>query len=131
LLLAAMLVAPLLSDCASGTPPPSSSSAAAVTISSASGETLAYDPAEATVRATGPIAITFTNRSSLAHNLVFTGGLTGGTRTIVEPGASADVVVGPAAPGRYPFGCTIHEGMRGTLIVLDGAASRVGSGVAN
>ena len=126
-----MLVSPLMAACAGGTPAPSSSSTTAVTISSASGETLAYDPAEATIRAAGPIAIIFTNRSSLPHNLVFTGGLSGGTRTIVEPGASADVLVGPTAPGRYPFGCTIHEGMRGTLIVLDGAASRVGSGVAN
>ena len=45
-----------------------------VTITSAPGETLAFDPAETTVRAAGPIAITFRNGSSLAHNLVFTAG---------------------------------------------------------
>ena len=122
LLLGAVLVAPLSSGCvATGTSSPNSSPPAAVTISSAAGDTLAYDPMEATVRASGPIAITFRNRSNLPHNLVFTGGL-GATRTIVEPGASADVLLASTAPGTYPFACTIHDGMRGTLVVEGTAA---------
>jgi plastocyanin len=94
--------------------------AVGVTITSASGETLAFDPAEITVRAAGPITVTFRNGSSLAHNLVFTAGVTGATRTIVEPGTSDELVLIPAAPGSYPYACTIHDGMAGTLIVLEG-----------
>ena len=91
---------------------------AAVTITTATGETTAYDPAETAVRAVGPIAITFRNRSSLAHNLVFTAGPTAATRTIVEPGASDELVIPPLATGTYPFVCTIHDGMSGKLVVL-------------
>ena len=88
-----------------------------VTISTAPGQTLAFEQAEITVRAAGPISITFRNGSSLAHNLVFTAGVTGATRTIVEPGTSDELVITPAAPGAYPFACTIHVGMAGTLVV--------------
>jgi len=90
--------------------------AVGVTISTPPGETLAFEQAEITVRAAGPITITFRNGSSLAHNLVFTAGVTGATRTIVEPGTSDELVISPA-PGAYPFACTIHDGMAGTLIV--------------
>jgi plastocyanin len=92
---------------------------ASLTISTAPGETLAFDPAEITVRGSGPITVTFRNRSSLAHNLVFTAGLTGATRTIVEPGTTDELVLTPPRPGAYPFACTIHDGMTGTLVVLD------------
>jgi plastocyanin len=86
-------------------------------LTTAAGETTAFDPAEAVVEATGPIAITFRNASSLPHNLTFTAGLTAATRTIVSPGTSDELVVSPLAPGTYPFVCTIHDGMAGTLIV--------------
>jgi plastocyanin len=94
--------------------------AVGVTISTAPGETLAFDPAEITVRAAGPITVTFRNGSTLAHNLVFTAGVTGATRTIVEPGTSDELVLTPAAPGAYPYACTIHDGMTGRFIVLEG-----------
>ena len=99
---------------ASASPPVS----AAVTITTATGETTAFDPAEAAVSAAGPIAITFRNRSSLPHNLVFTAGLTAAKRTIVEPGTSDEILISPLAPGTYPFVCTIHDGMSGKLVVL-------------
>lgn len=120
-LLGGILVALLLvigvaaCQAATATPP----GAVSVTITSAPGETLSFEPAEATVRAVGPISMTFQNGSSLSHNLVFTAGLTGATRTIVEPGTSAQLVLLPTGPGAYPFACTIHEGMAGSLIVLD------------
>ena len=119
----AILALPFLAGCAP-TSPSSSAAATGVAISTASGETLAFEPAQATVRASGPIDITFQNRSSLAHNLVFTGALTAATRTIVEPGASAHLLLGSIEPGSYPFACTIHEGMGGSLVVLDDAVSR-------
>jgi plastocyanin len=97
---------------------PGASTAFGVTIATAPGETQAFVPAELTVQAPGRIAITFRNGSSLAHNLVFAGGLTGASRTIVEPGTTDEILLEPAAPGTYPFACTIHDGMAGALIVI-------------
>ena len=88
-----------------------------MTITSGRGETLAFEPAETTVRAAGPITMTFQNVSSLPHNMTFTAGLTAATRTIVRPGTSDQLVLVPPAPGTYRFVCTIHEGMAGTLVV--------------
>jgi plastocyanin len=104
------------------------SSTVSVTITSAPGETLAFERAETTVRASGPITVMFRNASSLSHNLVFTAGVTGATRTIVEPGTSDQVLLRPPGPGTYPFACTIHEGMTGTLVVIDGEGSTVTRG---
>jgi plastocyanin len=92
-----------------------------VTIASAPGERLAFEPAETTVPSGGQIRIAFRNGSSLPHNLVFTGGLTNATRTIVEPGASDELLLGTPGPGTYPFACTIHVGMTGRLVVVAGA----------
>jgi plastocyanin len=48
---------------------------------------------------------------------VFTGGQKAATRTVVEPGTSDQVLFDPPTPRAYPFVCTIHTGMAGTLIV--------------
>jgi plastocyanin len=88
-----------------------------VTIATAPGETLAFVPAEVTVVGGGPIAVSFRNQSSLAHNLVFPGAPPAATRTIVDPGDGDELVLDPGAPGRYPYVCTIHDGMAGVLIV--------------
>lgn len=90
-----------------------------VTVTSGPGETLAFEPAEVRLPASRPISMTFRNASMLAHNLTFTAGLTGATRTIVEPGTSDVVRLDPPDPGAYPFACTIHVGMVGKLIVSD------------
>ena len=83
----------------------------------ARGETMAFDPVETVIAATGPISITFRNASSLPHNLTFVGITAAATRTIVEPGTSDQVDLAPLAPGAYPFVCTIHDGMAGLLTV--------------
>lgn len=113
------MVAPLLVGClVAGAGATSAWTAAVeVTITTAPGDTLAFEPATVTVRTTGSIALTFRNGSRLQHNLVFTDGLIAATRTIVEPGTSDQLLLGPGAPGRYPFVCTIHDGMAGTLII--------------
>ena len=85
-----------------------------VAITTATGETTAFDPAETIATPGAPIAITFRNVSSLPHNLTFTG-FTAATRTIVEPGTSDELVLKPLVAGAYPFVCTIHEGMAGIL----------------
>jgi plastocyanin len=114
-----VLALALVVGCAAGGPaataiPPG---AVAITISTAPGEALAFEPAETIVRTIRPIALTFRNGSSLPHNVVFTSGLTAASRTIVDPGASDVVLLVPPAPGTFRFVCTIHSGMAGTLIV--------------
>lgn len=92
----------------------------AVTIATAPGETLAFEPRQTTMTASGPLTITFANRSGLSHNLVFTSGLAASTRTIVAPGTSDQIVIPGIDPGTYQFACTIHDGMAGTLVVVAG-----------
>jgi plastocyanin len=41
----------------------------------------------------------------------------------VDPGTSDEILLTGAAPGRYPFACTIHDGMAGTLVVDRGASA--------
>jgi plastocyanin len=88
-----------------------------VEIATATGETLAFVPTEVRVRSTGRVIIEFHNVSAVEHNLTFTGGLAGSTRTIVGPGSTERLILEPPAPGSYRFVCTIHEGMAGVLVV--------------
>jgi plastocyanin len=119
-----LVAALLLAGCVGAPPPPSETPPAAieVTIRTAPGDRLAFDPAEPTVRATGPISLNFQNGSSLPHNMTFTAGVEAGTRTIVRPGTSDQILLAPPPPGAYPFVCTIHDGMAGKLIVEPASA---------
>jgi plastocyanin len=114
----------LVAGCFAAPPAPSATArtAVALTISSAPGDRLAFEPAETTVRATGPIMLTFQNGSSLPHNMTFTAGVEAGTRTIVRPGTTDQILLAPPPPGAYPFVCTIHDGMAGRLIVEPASA---------
>lgn len=76
-----------------------------------------FVPDRVTVVASGPVAVTFRNDSTLPHNLVFTPPLTFATRTIVEPGDGELLVLEPIDAGPHPFICTIHDGMAGVLVV--------------
>lgn len=88
-----------------------------VTVETAAGETLAFDPVEVQVASVAPVTVTFRNGSTVAHNLTFTDGLTAATRTIVEPGTVEQLHIVPPRPGTYPFVCTIHAEMTGQLVV--------------
>jgi plastocyanin len=119
-----LVAALLLAGCVGSPPPPSETPAAVteVTIRTAPGDRLAFEPADPTVRATGPISLIFENGSSLPHNMTFTAGVEAGTRTIVRPGTSDRILLAPPPPGAYPFVCTIHDGMAGRLIVESATA---------
>ncbi len=95
-----------------------------VSVRTGAGDQLAFTPSEVSVPAGVNVHVTFTNGSSFAHNLVFTSGITAATPTIVEPGESAQLAFRSASPGSYPFVCTIHDGMHGTLTVLAPIAGR-------
>jgi plastocyanin len=120
----ALVAVLLLAGCAEEPPPPSETppTAIEVTIRTAPGDRLAFEPAVSTVRATGPISLIFHNGSSVAHNMTFTAGVEAGTKTIVRPGASERILLAPPPPGAYPFVCTIHDGMAGRLIVEPASA---------
>ena len=60
---------------------------------------------------------------------MFTRGVTAATRTIVEAGGEDRVVFANPAPGMYPFACTIHDGMHGSL-EIEAPATRQRSDVA-
>lgn len=95
---------------------PSGSTPTVVTVSTAPGERLAFVPQGVTVPAATPLQITFHNASAVAHNLVFTTGIDAATDTIVDPGTSETLAIGPLADGTYRFVCTIHEEMTGELV---------------
>ena len=87
-----------------------------VTIATAPGENAAFVPAGMSVPAGKAVRLTFRNESAVAHNLVFTSGVTAGTNAIVDPGTSETVSMGPLTDGTYRFVCTIHEEMTGELV---------------
>jgi plastocyanin len=86
-----------------------------VTVGTDSGAELKFDPGEVTVRA-GEVRLTFENRSTLPHNLTFQGPISVATSTVVAPGTSETLSFTAPDPGEYPFVCTLHPGMGGTLI---------------
>jgi plastocyanin len=112
-----------LSGCQPAGPAPSTPAGAVrVAVGTAPGETLAFDPVEIAIGEVVPVTMTFRNHSSVAHNLVFTDGLSAATRTIVEPGAFEELHLIPPGAGVYPFVCTIHSEMAGRLVVGGSAA---------
>lgn len=72
-----------------------------------------FVPAEVKVRAGA--TITVMNEDSAPHTLTATEGDAFDTGTI-EGGASSTFTA-PSKPGSYPFFCSIHPQMQGTLIV--------------
>jgi plastocyanin len=88
-----------------------------VAVGSAPGEALAFLPDAVGAPAGTNIRITFRNESSQPHNLTFPAPISAASMTIVEPGMSDVIQLLTPAPGSYPFVCTIHVGMSGTLTV--------------
>jgi plastocyanin len=58
--------------------------------------------------------VTVTNQDAEAHTLTADG--SGGFDVKIDPGASATFTA-PTKPGSYPFHCTYHGNMQGTLTV--------------
>ena len=109
-------LAVVLAGCALGAQArPTESPVVPVTVATAAGDHLAFDPSAVAVPAGAPLRLTFRNGSTIPHNLVFTTGIDAATETIVDPGASHELAIGPLGAGVYRFVCTIHEEMTGTL----------------
>ena len=88
-----------------------------LTVGTAPGELAAFDPADLETTAEARVRLTFTNESTIDHNLVFVGPIVARTSDIVAPGASESFDFSAPAPGAYRFVCTVHETMTGTLTV--------------
>lgn len=108
--------------CATGGGPTASFSGATVTIGA---RDLAFDPDITSAPAGVPLRIVLDNHDDgVGHNIhVFQGDASlGQSDTAVGPG-SAVLELGPLAPGRYQFACTIHPSMIGTITVGGPAGS--------
>ncbi len=88
-----------------------------ITIGTDTAVELLFDPESASVAGGGTVEIVFENRSSLPHNLTFQAGIDAATEPVVDPGASETLTFEAPAPGDYPFVCTLHPGMDGTLTI--------------
>ncbi len=81
------------------------------------GEGAAFDPASLVAPPNTLVALSFSNVSVLEHNLVFLDPITVRTSEIIRPGESELLEFRTPALGTYAFVCTIHEEMRGELVV--------------
>jgi plastocyanin len=118
----ALVVTLLLGSCAIGMAD-TGSAGVDITVATAPGEQLGFIPGDLHVPAGVPVHMTFRNASSVAHNLVFTSGITAATKTIVDPGTTEELALATPGPGVYEFVCTIHDGMSGMLTVEAVAAN--------
>jgi glucose/arabinose dehydrogenase/plastocyanin len=91
-----------------------------VTVGTDTDAELKFDPAEVTVQAGADARLTFENRSTVPHNLTFQGPPSVATATVVAAGASETLEFKAPDAGEYPFVCTLHPGMGGTLVVAAG-----------
>ena len=79
---------------------------------------LKFIPATISAPANTEVKLTFNNQStSQPHNLTFQQGITAATATNVATGQSETLTFRTPGPGSYPFVCTIHPTMVGTLTV--------------
>lgn len=89
---------------------------APIAIGTGEGASLEFQPKSVTAPANTAIAVTFTNHSTLPHNLTFQEPISVKTADIAG-GASEALNFTTPAPGNYKFVCTIHPGMEGELAV--------------
>jgi plastocyanin len=96
---------------------PAATAALELSVGSAAGDELAFLPDTVGAPSGTRVRITFRNESGQPHNLTFQAPISVATMTIVEPGMSDAVDLLTPGPGTYPFVCTIHVGMAGTLTI--------------
>lgn len=72
----------------------------------------AFSPANIQVGSSA--VVTFTNNDGISHNVTFTNAAVGTTGDFTS---GSKTLTMPAAVGDYPYRCTIHGGMTGTVTV--------------
>ena len=91
--------------------------ATTITVGTDKAAELKFDPTTVSAPANTAVQLTFTNQSTLPHNLAFNEGITAKTSDNVAAGASETISFTTPGAGAYKFVCTIHPGMEGTLNV--------------
>jgi plastocyanin len=88
-----------------------------ISVGTALGAVTEFNPANVEADGDVLVRLSFTNQSTLPHNLVFVGAITARTTDIVNPGVTESLEFTAPGVGTYRFVCTIHEQMQGTLTV--------------
>ena len=91
-----------------------------ITVGTDDGSDLLFDPIEVSVPAGATVRLTFTNESTVPHNLTFGEPINVATATVVDPGEEETIEFTAPEAGEYTFVCTLHAGMEGTLVVEGG-----------
>jgi plastocyanin len=110
-----LAMALVLAACTSGTPsgtPASTASGGSAKANSIIIHNFAFSPNSLTV-APGA-TVTVTNKDQVTHTLTTT---RGGFNTGDIPGGTSKTFTAPNTPGTYPYICSIHQYMSGTLVV--------------
>lgn len=114
----------MLAACSSAAASPSATTAPGadgevveITVATDTGSALKFDPVQITVPAGSTVRLTFSNKATVPHNLVFDDPIGAATENVVDPGASQTIEFTAPDPGEYTFVCTLHPGMEGTLVV--------------
>lgn len=89
---------------------------APIAIGTGEGASLEFQPKSVTAPANTAVTVTFTNHSTLPHNLTFQEPINVKTADVAGS-ASETINFTTPAPGSYTFVCTIHPGMEGELAV--------------
>ncbi|MEO8333675.1 MAG: plastocyanin/azurin family copper-binding protein [bacterium] len=119
-LLALASIAALVTSCGGSTSTGTSNSiptipstpATPVATTSVTLQNTAFSPANIQVAA-GAV-VTFTNNDAISHNVTFSSATVGSTGNYTS---GSKTLTMPAAIGDYPFRCTLHAGMTGTVAV--------------
>jgi plastocyanin len=90
--------------------PPASAGSPTITIS-------AFAFAPASLRVTPGAQVTVVNRDDVAHTVT---SVSGAFDTGDIAGGRSGRFTAPSRPGSYPYRCTIHQFMTGTLVVSSG-----------
>ena len=78
---------------------------------------LTFIPATMTVPANTVVTLMFTNTSTQPHNLQLPRPVSAATKLVVAAGTADTFTFTTPGPGHYPFLCSLHPGMVGTLQV--------------
>ena len=92
---------------------------ATIVVGTDPGAALLFVPESVTAPPESEVELIFNNEATVPHNLTFEEStpIEAATEEQLPPGQSQTLNFTTPAPGTYPFVCTIHPGMDGTLVV--------------
>jgi plastocyanin len=98
------------------TPPPTSPGVPGTTTptvtTSVTLQNLSFNPGD--IQVSPAAVVTFTNNDNTAHNVTFNNGA---IASVGNFNSGSRTVTMPSTAGTYTYGCTIHSGMNGSVLV--------------